>query len=65
MVEGYEVWQITCRGCGHKSRQLPSLTDPNALVGKQERMRCKVCGHRGADLLRVWTQGRRPRMIDS
>lgn len=58
MVEGYEEWTITCRGCG-RVKKLTGVG--NQLVGKQDRMRCKKCGHRGADLLRVWTVGKPPK----
>jgi DNA-directed RNA polymerase subunit RPC12/RpoP len=61
MVEGYDVWCITCRGCGRKTERLAKPSDPNELVGKQDRMRCRACGHRGANLLRVWTQGKLPK----
>lgn len=58
MVEGYEVWKITCRGC---SRVTERTGIGNSLVGQQDRMRCTSCGHRGADLLRVWVVGKPPK----
>lgn len=57
MVEGHEVFYITCRACAHT---VARYEVGNSLVGCQDRMRCKRCGHVGADLLRVWTQGPRP-----
>lgn len=54
MVEGRDVWHITCRACGRVTKREGV---GNELVGKQNRMVCLACGHRGADLLRVWTQG--------
>lgn len=57
MVEGHVVWHITCRRCGHKVER---IRDDNELVGKQDRLVCIKCGHRGADILRVWTQGKAP-----
>jgi DNA-directed RNA polymerase subunit RPC12/RpoP len=47
---GHEVWVITCRGCKRETER-PGTVD---LVGKQDRLRCKECGHRGADLIRLW-----------
>jgi DNA-directed RNA polymerase subunit RPC12/RpoP len=58
MVEGHEVWHITCLACGRVTKRTGV---GNELVGKQGRMRCKVCGHRGARLLRVWTRGTAPK----
>jgi DNA-directed RNA polymerase subunit RPC12/RpoP len=58
MVEGQEVWHITCRSCGRVTKKTGV---GNELVGKQERMRCRACGHLGADLLRVWSQGPAPK----
>jgi hypothetical protein len=57
-VPGYEVMVVKCRHCHRKVK----VTDSgNALVGMQERLRCIDCGERGADLLRVWHVGERPR----
>lgn len=57
MAEGYEVTLITCRSCG---REVERIGIDNELVGCHERMRCTICGARGADLLRVWRVGKRP-----
>lgn len=51
VIPGIDVTHITCRGCGRKVER-PEIG--NELVGCHERMRCRACGHRGADLLRVW-----------
>src|SRR5688572_19520999 len=59
MVEGHEVWHITSRRCKRTVERIPK--SPNDLVGKQDKMRCGKCGGRGADLLRVWTVGPRPK----
>jgi DNA-directed RNA polymerase subunit RPC12/RpoP len=57
MVDGYEITFITCRACG---RKVERAEIGNELVGCHERMRCTGCGHRGADLHRVWHVGKRP-----
>ncbi len=57
-VPGYEVMYVKCRHCGREVRVPDSGND---LVGMQERLRCIGCGERGADLLRVWHVGKRPR----
>lgn len=50
-VPGHEVTHIECRGC---HRKVEWAGTGNALVGCHDRMRCKACGHRGADLIGVW-----------
>lgn len=57
VIPGYEVTHIECRGCGRKV-EWPETG--NRLVGCHDRMRCKACGHRGADMHRVWHVGKRP-----
>lgn len=56
MAEGYELWDIECRSCGHTVTR----EGGNELVGTQERWRCEKCGKRGADLRRVWRVGKKP-----
>ncbi len=51
--KGLEIWHVTCRGC---RRTVLYRDAGNAPVGQQERMVCAECGHRGADLLRVYHQ---------
>ena len=51
--KGHEYTLITCRACGRSVRRIGI---GNELVGCQARMRCAVCGSRGADLLRVYSQ---------
>lgn len=57
MVEGYERTIIRCRKC---RREVERVNVGNALVGKQDQLRCQECGGRGADLLRVWSVGKPP-----
>lgn len=57
MVEGYERTIITCRHC---KREVERINIGNELVGMQDRLKCEACGKRGADLLRVWSQGKPP-----
>jgi rRNA maturation endonuclease Nob1 len=57
MAEGYELWHIRCRGC----KREVTREGGNELVGRQNSLVCKACGHRGADLIRVWHRGPKPR----
>jgi hypothetical protein len=58
LIKGHHYTRIQCRHCGHAVKH---YGDGNALVGCHERMRCSVCGKRGADLHRVYTQDPPPR----
>ena len=57
--KGHEYTQVSCRGCG---RSVKVVGAGNALVGCHDRMKCKACGHRGADLLRVSASAPRRRL---
>ena len=59
-LKGYEYTLIECRGCG---RKVERAGIGNELVGCQERLRCAECGHRGADMRRVWHVGPPPRAL--
>jgi DNA-directed RNA polymerase subunit RPC12/RpoP len=61
MVEGHEVWHIRCLACSRKVERLADPARPNELVGKQARLRCASCGHRGAEITRIWTVGPPPK----
>jgi DNA-directed RNA polymerase subunit RPC12/RpoP len=61
MVEGHEVWHLKCLGCGRTVKHPADPKNPNALVGKQRRLRCSKCGHLGAEITRVWTVGPAPK----
>lgn len=57
MPKGIEIWHVRCEGC---SRTVLYSGVGNELVGAQQRLVCEVCGHRGAQLRRVWHQGKAP-----
>jgi hypothetical protein len=50
--ERLDITVITCRGC-RRVVEVPRFD--NSLVGQQARLRCKACGHIGADLIVTWT----------
>ena len=54
---GIELDYVTCRGC---RREVVFRDVGNDLVGRHEQLVCTACGHRGADVLRVWSQGPAP-----
>jgi hypothetical protein len=56
MAEGHDLMQITCRRCKRVLVRVAS----NRLVGQQDRLRCKACGARGADIVRYWHVGPLP-----
>jgi hypothetical protein len=58
MDRGHEITVITCRGCG---RKVEHVNAGNTFVGCQNRLRCTACGHRGADILRVFSQNPAPK----
>lgn len=56
VIAGYEIMHIECGGCG---RRVEWKDMGNDLVGCQDRLRCRDCGHVGASLTRVWHVGER------
>jgi hypothetical protein len=55
-LAGYQVAHVTCRACRHVAR----LDPVRVPVGTQLRLRCRVCGARGADIQYVWTVEKPP-----
>ena len=49
-LNGYRIAHITCRACGRIAK-LPATKVPSQ---PNDRLRCRACGHRGADYVLAW-----------
>jgi hypothetical protein len=47
---GYRLAHITCRACGRTAKLPAESLPPRA----NDRLRCRACGHRGADYVLSW-----------